>query len=296
VLAGETLLVAGPPDLVDQELSLTKLADPETQQRLADQAAAMEGRGGALLLAVSAAEGRKLASYQLESLPVFDGMAAANGCLFLSTVDGNVLCLGSEGEPLKAAPEVELTERREPIASGRAAVLLTSTHPDFQQLTKVQIAASDLGYRIRTPSGQVGLAVKRLESPLTGKVTFKMRLRMISRDGTPRSPGNGFLVFGDEPTDEQTVKCGLRNAGQQSMIVQGPLMAGKSVDQPVESKADVVIDMQVVVDLREQTVRMDLLGKTVETKLEQPLESIKYLGYAVHSVATDFGPIELNGQ
>jgi outer membrane protein assembly factor BamB len=77
VLAGGTLFLAGPPDVVSAE----------------DPYSALEGRKGALLWAVSTADGHKLAEYTLPSPPVFDGMAAAGGQLYLSTTDGTVVCL-----------------------------------------------------------------------------------------------------------------------------------------------------------------------------------------------------------
>jgi hypothetical protein len=79
VAARETLLVAGLPDVVDPD----------------DPWAAMEGERGGLLWTVSAADGKKLAALTLESPPVFDGMAAANGRLYVSTEDGRVRCFGS---------------------------------------------------------------------------------------------------------------------------------------------------------------------------------------------------------
>ena len=77
-LADRTLFVAGAPDVVDPT----------------DPLGAFEGRKGGLLWTVSAADGKKLAEYELESPPVFDGMAAANGRLYISTRDGALLCLG----------------------------------------------------------------------------------------------------------------------------------------------------------------------------------------------------------
>ena len=50
--------------------------------------------GGALLWAVSAAEGTKLAEYPLDAVPVFDGIASANGRLYMTLENGHVLCLG----------------------------------------------------------------------------------------------------------------------------------------------------------------------------------------------------------
>ena len=93
VLANRTLFVAGPPDLVDEPKAFTQINDPKVQRTLTDQAAAIEGDRGALLLAVSATNGNTLAKYDLDSPPVFDGMAAAAGRLYMSTVNGQVVCM-----------------------------------------------------------------------------------------------------------------------------------------------------------------------------------------------------------
>jgi len=76
VRAGETLFAAGSPDVVDP-------ADPH---------AAWEGRKGGVLAAFAAGDGKKLAEYKLPSPPVWDGMAAAGGRLYLATIDGKVTC------------------------------------------------------------------------------------------------------------------------------------------------------------------------------------------------------------
>ncbi|MHC4329772.1 MAG: outer membrane protein assembly factor BamB family protein, partial [Planctomycetota bacterium] len=86
VLAGRTLFVAGPPDVVDEDQAFRQINDPGVQQNLAEQAAALAGKRGALLMAVSSADGKKLAEYDLDSPPIFDGMAAAAGRLYMSTV------------------------------------------------------------------------------------------------------------------------------------------------------------------------------------------------------------------
>jgi len=96
VLAGETLFIAGPPDLIDETQAMKQMDDPAVAAALADQAAAFEGAKGALLWAVSAATGEKVAERPLDAPPVFDGLIAANGRLYLSTTDGKVLCLAGE--------------------------------------------------------------------------------------------------------------------------------------------------------------------------------------------------------
>lgn len=77
VIAGQTLFVAGPPDVVTP----------------GDPWGALEGRSGAFLQAVSAVNGNKISELRLNSPPVFDGMAAASGQLYISTEDGNIVCM-----------------------------------------------------------------------------------------------------------------------------------------------------------------------------------------------------------
>ena len=90
VLAGKNLFVAGPPDLLDEELAVKSHWDPEVEKAIADQDAAMLGRKGALLWVVSAKDGKRSDEIKLESPPVWDGMAAAGGRLFMGAMDGVV--------------------------------------------------------------------------------------------------------------------------------------------------------------------------------------------------------------
>jgi outer membrane protein assembly factor BamB len=78
VLAGKRLFMTGPPDVIDPT----------------DPMAAFEGDKGGVLRVVSSVDGKKLAEYKLDSAPVFDGMIAASERLFISTLDGRLLCMG----------------------------------------------------------------------------------------------------------------------------------------------------------------------------------------------------------
>ena len=76
VLARDSLFIAGPPDVIDED----------------DPYGAFEGRGGGRLWVVSTADGKKLAEHQMEAPPAFDGLIAAGGRLFITTTDGCVSC------------------------------------------------------------------------------------------------------------------------------------------------------------------------------------------------------------
>jgi hypothetical protein len=74
----ERLFVAGAPDVL-----------PEN-----DPYAAYEGRAGAVLHVYDKKSGEKRAAMKLPAPPVFDGLIAADGCLYMSGADGRVRCFG----------------------------------------------------------------------------------------------------------------------------------------------------------------------------------------------------------
>jgi outer membrane protein assembly factor BamB len=92
VLADKTLFIAGPPDIVDETKAFGRFNEAEVRAKLDRQQASLDGEKGSLLWSVSATDGNRLSRQKLDSLPVFDGMAAAAGRLYLSTTDGNVIC------------------------------------------------------------------------------------------------------------------------------------------------------------------------------------------------------------
>ncbi len=96
VLAGQKLFVAGPPDVVDEDKAFENPFDPEIVAALARQDAAYQGKEGAKLMAVSTDDGRQLLQLDLPAIPVWDGMAASGGCLFISTADGKITCFAAK--------------------------------------------------------------------------------------------------------------------------------------------------------------------------------------------------------
>jgi len=94
VLAGERLFVAGPPSTFVPARKVQRNPYlPGPAKALQAQAEALVGKQGGLLWAVSATDGKQLAEFKLDATPVWDGMAAADGCLLLALQDGSVCCL-----------------------------------------------------------------------------------------------------------------------------------------------------------------------------------------------------------
>ncbi|MFO8012153.1 MAG: PQQ-binding-like beta-propeller repeat protein [Phycisphaerae bacterium] len=96
VLAGERLVVAGPPDTLDEEAAVARRFEKDVQRAIASQAAALAGKEGARLQVFSTQTGEQLVEVHLKALPVWDGMAAAGGRLYLSQQNGKVICLGDK--------------------------------------------------------------------------------------------------------------------------------------------------------------------------------------------------------
>ena len=96
VLADKILFIAGPPDVVDEEEVLKRPYDPDIQKKLKEQMAANMGEQGALLWAISAQDGNRIAEYKLDSIPIFDGISSANGRLYIVTSSGRIISMGKK--------------------------------------------------------------------------------------------------------------------------------------------------------------------------------------------------------
>lgn len=78
---GDRLAIAGAPNVVPPGSPL----------------AAFEGKKGGKLWMVSTADGKPAQKLSLDSPPVWQGMAAASGHLYMADRTGIVLCLGANG-------------------------------------------------------------------------------------------------------------------------------------------------------------------------------------------------------
>jgi hypothetical protein len=96
VAADKTLFIAGPPDVVDEEEAFFAMDDTVILEKLAEQSELLKGKDGARIWAVSTQSGERLSEYRLDSLPVWDGMIAADEKLYLTTMNGDVVCLADK--------------------------------------------------------------------------------------------------------------------------------------------------------------------------------------------------------
>jgi len=97
-MAKDTIFVSGPPDMIDEEYAFERMSqkDPAIYRDLAAQDAALDGKSGGSILAMNSAKGEIGSTVKLESPPVWDGMAVAQGRLYVASQDGKVRCFGKK--------------------------------------------------------------------------------------------------------------------------------------------------------------------------------------------------------
>lgn len=99
LLAGDRVIVSGAPRYKEEKvlgyLENCRTDTPaETVPLLAEAQASVDGKKGSLVWVVNKADGKRVTECKLESAPVFDGLIAARGTLYMATLDGKVICLG----------------------------------------------------------------------------------------------------------------------------------------------------------------------------------------------------------
>lgn len=97
-MAGNGVFISGPPDSIDEEYAFERMTqkDQAIYKELEEQDAALEGKRGAKMWLVNKETGKMQSEFELKSPPVWDGMAIAQGRLYVATVDGKVACYGKK--------------------------------------------------------------------------------------------------------------------------------------------------------------------------------------------------------
>ena len=92
VLANDRLFIAGPRDVVDEKKMWGRSNETGFQAKMREQAECLKGKRGGVMQVFSKTDGKKLAQYTLDALPVFDGLIAAEGRLYMVTAGGSIIC------------------------------------------------------------------------------------------------------------------------------------------------------------------------------------------------------------
>ena len=277
------------------------------------------GARGVRLAAVSKKDGEMLANYAIDALPVWDGLAAANGRLFAAMKDGTVQSFGSKGKTLesKLGEKVEeITEfllpsdeeyrartrelvpppkRGKGKAKGQPAkrrpLKGASLDSQFDSVSGGRAVKAPLGVRLGADDQKVALALNKLNAPVMGTATWKFKIK--AAEGFPNPPyhQNGFFVFGDGSSDMQLIKCGLQFVQKTARIIQGPTASQKGATAKLKGNPLREFDVEVSVDLNKREVVMKTAGHTLSARINRPLKSVTHVGFVAWNAVTDFSAI-----
>lgn len=292
----DLLFAAGPPNYVDEREIYRKPETPDTVAKLQKQQEAIEGKHGGELWAVDKENGQVIGRYALEDMPVFDSLIAADSRLFLSTTNGKVICLATSEEALPSKDDRPAQIIwGEPEDPNYLLPEQVSKNDDFDRVRRCEVVESKLGYQL-IPSGRdaPGLALLKLDKPITGAATLRTRLRVL--DDPAGSLINGFVVLGNGTTDEALVKCGTRLKQARAMIVQGPLKGGQTVTKTLNLDVGQLLEVVVTVDVPRHKIAFQAGETTVETTLADSVDAITHIGYLTDNSVVEFAPIEVRGR
>jgi len=187
VEAGDVLYMAGVPDEV-----------PE-----GDPMAAFEGRRGAILRGVSAEDGTIVMERRMEAPPVFDGLIAAGGCLFIATEDGRVHCFGPAKKPATPEETAILTRLREEQAGRRREDAEAAKNRSFGNKPATLGETTEIPKRTTKPGAlpREGWSVEA--SSVEGKAKGFAPGRML--DGDPMTSWHSKWSGGRDPFPHELV-------------------------------------------------------------------------------------------
>ena len=100
-MSGTNLIVAGPPDLANEENLFERLTkkDPTVQKEIDEQEASLSVKRGALVKIINKGSGEVARDFSLDNPPVWDGVSVAQGRIFVVTADGKIHCYGQPPKP-----------------------------------------------------------------------------------------------------------------------------------------------------------------------------------------------------
>ncbi|EDM28118.1 serine/threonine protein kinase related protein [Lentisphaera araneosa HTCC2155] len=93
-IANDKLIVAGPADILDEASLYGQFTAEKNQAKLEEQEAAFNGERGGHLWVMDKKSGSHVTKLELNSVPVFDGMAVSHGNILLSQKNGELVFFG----------------------------------------------------------------------------------------------------------------------------------------------------------------------------------------------------------
>ena len=160
---------------------------------------------------------------------------------------------------------------------------------DFAATANVRVEKTDAGYRLHAASGQAAFALKKLEQPLQGPSTFKLRCSTAAAHEFPTRYENGFLTISDGVDPQSYIHVGAFFGGQKKLaVIEGPLQPDTRHSQPLAGSAK-PLELTIHVNLTTNEITLEeASGARLQAKLKRPIKQITDLGYSTLNAVTEF--------
>ena len=159
---------------------------------------------------------------------------------------------------------------------------------EFDVVKGATVRKSDFGYFLDASGGE-GFALKKLDSPVQEKSTFKVKYRSAA----PGQTRNGCFCFGASPENDRLHKAGTMIGMNRHGAFDGTwnnlrLGAGKDADfEPGDT-----FEAEITIDLDHGKLVLKIGETNVQHQLPSNLESVSYIGIYAKGTKTEFSKIE----
>ena len=164
---------------------------------------------------------------------------------------------------------------------------------EFDKVLGAEVTRSDLGFRLE--SAGEGLAVRKLDRPITGRAVLKTTYRSGQLQGKTR---NAAIVFGTQPNNKDTFKAGTAIGMNQHVAFDGGWhnvgnRARVIADcKPLETY-ELLLELNLEKQLALVTIRTVGSPFSFECRLPADMKKISWIGFYVKGTQSDFSEIEI---
>ncbi len=155
----------------------------------------------------------------------------------------------------------------------------------FDYVRNCQVTKHAEGFVLE--SAGIGHALKKLDKPLTEPLTVEFSYQSLAEAGSR----NALLVFGEEPDEDELVKCGTLIVAGSHAIWRGTWndhAKGVAVEHSLDHAGR--IDVSITIDPAKREVSMTVAGETLTAPIPAAVKSVRYIGYLVNGTKTLFVP------
>ncbi|MEM7313263.1 MAG: sulfatase-like hydrolase/transferase, partial [Planctomycetota bacterium] len=144
---------------------------------------------------------------------------------------------------------------------------------DFDLALGTAVTKTDFGYRLNSKAE--GLAFQKLDKPIAGKATIRLKYRNAGKSRTM----NGAFVLADKPTNTESLKVGTAIGMGRHVAFQGGWdNFGKGAIKRVSFEPTDTFALELKLDVAKHTATAQINGTQLTFELPAELKTVRYIG------------------